>query len=62
MNERVLIFAFSKILCKASCPGLCPFCVNGVCQKTFSDTFIPEATAIVEYLKTNELLKKAKLL
>lgn len=63
MSEKAVVNQLSKIICWTSRNTQdCPFCGQGPCDKKMSDTFIPEAEGVLEYLLDQGLIKKAKLL
>ena len=60
MNDKPLIIAISKVLCKASNHDHCTYCENNTCQKIMWETFENEAIAVINYLRANGLLKRWK--
>jgi len=63
MNQKVLTLALSKVLCYASRNTQeCWFCENGQCTRKMSDTFIPEAQACLQFLVSEKIVPKSKLI
>lgn len=65
MNRLALEIQLSKVLCFTAASqntNYCTFCERGPCKKDMSDTFLPEAKAVLDFLINQNIIKKAKLL
>jgi hypothetical protein len=58
-QDTALIRSISRVLCRAAANGNpCSHCLQGRCDTAMSDSFAAEAVAVIEYLKSQRLLKR----